>query len=141
MASVAEVCAHHSEIPRVSARDLDADAFQREYFRQCRPVVICDATDDWPARKWTISGLVERVGQNQVWIRGKTNSQDYREGKAYTIRKDTFANYCSDLLKGNARARSSYLAVRERERESILSFHCRTRSQSILDVLTNNVNE
>ena len=111
MATVAEVCAHHSKIPRVSARDLDADVFQREYFQECRPVVICDATDEWPARRWTIQSLVERVGQNEVWIRGKTHKQDYREGKAYTIRKDTFANYCSDLLKANARARSSYLAV------------------------------
>ena len=111
MATVAEVCAHHSQIPRVSAHDLDADAFQREFFDKCRPVVICGATDDWPARRWTIESLVERVGQNEVWVRGKTHKQDYREGKAYTIRKDTFGNYCSDLLKGNARARSSYLAV------------------------------
>ena len=32
-------------------------------------------------------------------------------GKTYTIRKDTFKNYCTDLLGENARAKSSYLAV------------------------------
>ena len=31
--------------------------------------------------------------------------------QAYTIRRDTFRNYCKDLLSNNARARSSYLAV------------------------------
>ena len=34
-----------------------------------------------------------------------------RLGKAYTIRRDSFRNYCKDLLEANARARSSYLAV------------------------------
>merc|ERR1719369_299843 len=85
--------------------------FHNQYFCKAKPVIITDATDGWPARNWTIPDLVDRVGDTQVWIRGKTNKEDYRVGRAYTIRKDTFANYCSDLLKENARARSSYLAV------------------------------
>ena len=44
-------------------------------------------------------------------IRGKTNKEDYKLGKSYTVRRDLFRNYCSDLLKANARAKSSYLAV------------------------------
>merc|ERR1711874_125751 len=32
-------------------------------------------------------------------------------GKSYTIRKARFGDYCQDLLRGNAKARSSYLAV------------------------------
>ena len=67
--------------------------------------------DDWPCLQWTIESLVERVGDNEVLIRGKTDKEDYKLGKSYTIRRDLFRNYCSDLLKGNARARSSYLAV------------------------------
>ncbi len=105
------VCASCVEIPRVPASLLSPDQFHADYFLRARPVVITGATDAWPARDWTVEGLVERVGQNKVWVRGKTNSQEYREGKKYTIRKDTFAGYCADLLKGNARARSSYLAV------------------------------
>jgi len=96
-------------IPRVN--NLSELDFHNEYFLKAKPVIITDATDDWPARNWTIPDLVDRVGDTQVWIRGKTNKEDYRVGRAYTIRKDTFANYCSDLLKENARARSSYLAV------------------------------
>ena len=42
-----------------------------------------------------------RVGENQVWVRGQTNKEDYRVGRAYTIRKDKFGNYCNDLLKVN----------------------------------------
>ena len=67
--------------------------------------------DDWPCSKWTITSLVNKVGENEVLIRGKTDKEDYKLGKAYTIRRDLFRNYCNDLLKGNARARSSYLAV------------------------------
>ena len=102
-------CCQSTLIPRVSG--LSEKEFHRDYFLPARPVIITDATEDWPARQWTISSLVERVGNNEVWVRGKTNQEDYRVGKTYTIRRDTFAKYCQDLLKGNARARSSYLAV------------------------------
>jgi len=99
----------NKEIERVS--NLSEQDFHEQYFTKAKPVIITDATDGWPARQWTIPSLVEKVGGNDVWIRGNTNRENYRVGKAYTIRKDTFGNYCSDLLKGNARARSSYLAV------------------------------
>ena len=108
--SVQEV-GENVEIPRISSVDLPPDKFHREYFLKARPVIITGATDSWPARSWTIPGLMERIGNNEVWVRGKTNLEDYRVGKAYTIRRDTFGSYCSDLLKGNAKARSSYLAV------------------------------
>ena len=29
---------------------------------------------------------MERVGENEVWIRGKTDQEDYRVGKAFTVR-------------------------------------------------------
>jgi len=97
------------KIPRV--RNLSEIDFHNEYFLKAKPVIITDATDDWGARNWTIPSLIDRVGENQVWVRGQTNKDDYRVGRAYTIRKDTFGSYCKDLLKGNARAKSSYLAV------------------------------
>ena len=47
--------------------------------------------------------LTYKVGKNQVWVRGQTNKEDYRVGRAYTIRKDTFGSYCNDLLEvGNS---------------------------------------
>ena len=102
-------CCQSDQIPRVS--NLSEKEFHDEYFLKARPVIITDATEDWPARSWTIPDLVDRVGDNEVWVRGKTNQADYRVGKTYTIRRDTFGNYCQDLIKANARARSSYLAV------------------------------
>ena len=105
-------CRFNSEITRVSASDLSVEDFNTQYFLQARPVIITEATSEWPSIKfWTIQSLIERVGNNEVLIRGKVNKDDYRSGKAYTIRKDSFANYCKDLLANNARAKSSYLAV------------------------------
>ena len=102
-------CQSSSVIPRVSS--LSEKDFHDNYFLPAKPVIITDATEDWPARDWTIPALVDRVGNNEVWVRGRTNQEDYRVGKTYTIRRDTFSSYCQDLLQGNARARSSYLAV------------------------------
>ena len=107
-----EGCRYNSEIPRIPATDLSVEDFNSQYFKQARPVIITGATTEWPAVKfWTIQSLIERVGKNEVLIRGKVNKDDYRSGKAYTIRKDSFENYCKDLLANNARAKSSYLAV------------------------------
>ena len=102
-------CCESRDIPRVS--NLSEKQFHDEYFLPARPVIITDAMDDWPARSWTIPDLVTRVGDNEVLVRGKTNQEDYRVGKTYTIRRAKFRSYCEDLLKGNARAKSSYLAV------------------------------
>jgi len=102
-------CHSNVEIPRLQG--LSQEDFHRDYFLNARPVILTDATEDWPARTWTLDSLVDRVGDNEVWIRGKTNLEDYRTGKAYTIRRDSFKNYVRDLQDANARARSSYLAV------------------------------
>ena len=54
------------EIARVCADDLSPEEFHARYFRAAKPVVITGATDDWPARDWTIDRLVDRVGSNKV---------------------------------------------------------------------------
>lgn len=77
-----EGCRSNTEIQRVAASDLSVEDFQETFFKPARPVIITGATDDWPCRGWTIKGLMERVGDNEVLIRGKTNQEDYRLGKA-----------------------------------------------------------
>ena len=99
------------DIPRISKHILSTADFQSRYFKTALPVIICEATDDWPCRKWTIESLVEKVGTNKVFVRGKTNQEEYRVGKRYTIREETFAIYCQNLQAENATAKSSYLAV------------------------------
>lgn len=108
---LSEICASYEPIPRVNAADLTTEDFIQNYFKLAKPVIITGETDQWPAREWTLENLRERVGENQVWIRGKTDRDSYRNGQAYSIRKDTFGSYVDDLLAANARARSSYLAV------------------------------
>ena len=56
------------EIERLSANELSPADFHTKYFRLAKPVVITGATDQWPARKWTIENLVQRVGDNKVSI-------------------------------------------------------------------------
>ena len=46
------------EIKRVN--NLSEKEFHDEYFLAAKPVIITDATDNWPARSWTIPDLVNR---------------------------------------------------------------------------------
>ena len=87
-------CRSNTEIPRVPHAELSEDEFQEKYFNQAKPVIITGMAEEWPCSKWTISTLMNRVGDNEVLIRGKTDKEDYRLGKAYTIRRDSFRNYC-----------------------------------------------
>ena len=49
-------CCQSTAIPRVSG--LSEKDFHELYFVPAKPVIITDATDDWPARSWTIENLV-----------------------------------------------------------------------------------
>ena len=91
-------CRSNAEIPRVPCHG--AEDFYRDYFLPARPVILTGMTEDWPCRDWTIDSLVAMVGDNEVWVRGKTNKEEYRTGKSYTIRKAKFRDYCQDLVKG-----------------------------------------
>ncbi|XP_022104468.1 lysine-specific demethylase 8-like isoform X2 [Acanthaster planci] len=97
------------EIPRVT--DLTADTFNAEYFRRGTPVIITDVASHWQAASWTLQSLKERAGHNKAFIRQNTSKQNYKIGKAYTIRESTLGEYISDLEEDNRRARNSYLAV------------------------------
>ena len=77
MATV-EACHKNVEIPRVPFNELDVETFQKCYFKPAKPVVITGMTQNWKCRQWTINNLMERVGENEVLIRGKTNLEDYR---------------------------------------------------------------
>ena len=77
MATV-EACHKNVEIPRVPFNELDVETFQKCYFKPAKPVVITGMTQNWKCRQWTINNLMERVGDNEVLIRGKTNLEDYR---------------------------------------------------------------
>ena len=86
MATV-EACHKNVEIPRVPFNELDVETFQKCYFKPAKPVVITGMTQNWKCRQWTINNLMERVGDNEVLIRGKTNLEDYRYLHAYIWKK------------------------------------------------------
>ncbi|XP_038059809.1 bifunctional peptidase and arginyl-hydroxylase JMJD5-like [Patiria miniata] len=97
------------EIARVSA--LTAAEFNVEYFKKDVPVIITDVASKWPAAGWTLESLKERAGHNKAFIRQNTSKEDYKVGKAYTIRESTLREYINDLDEDNSRSRNSYLAV------------------------------
>ena len=47
--------------------------FQREYAHKHRPVILTDATNDWPARQWTPENLAERFGDRPVTINERSD--------------------------------------------------------------------
>ena len=47
--------------------------FQREYAQQHRPVILTEATNDWPAREWTPRTLAERFGDRMVTINERSD--------------------------------------------------------------------
>jgi hypothetical protein len=49
----------HVEFPNVGH-------FRRGYVKPRKPVVLAGASDHWRARRWTIAGLVERLGEREV---------------------------------------------------------------------------
>ena len=38
---------------------------------KAKPVIITDATDDWPARTWTIPDLVQRLNKHPTFLEAK----------------------------------------------------------------------
>ncbi|XP_039250544.2 tRNA wybutosine-synthesizing protein 5-like [Styela clava] len=97
------------EVVRVS--DLSVDDFERKFLTKECPVVINSCLKDLSIANWNFEYLLSRVADNEVNVRGRTNCQEYKVGKNYTLRKTTFREYIQDLQKCSARGSSSYMAV------------------------------
>lgn len=65
-----------SEVPRVEK--LSYRDFVHDFQRPRRPVIITDATRDWPARSWTPEDLKHRVGHRELTIRTEAGPQAWR---------------------------------------------------------------
>lgn len=92
-------------------KNLDVEEFERDFLVPQCPVIIEDHMSDLPQSKWSIDYLLERVSDNKINVRGRTNQEDYRVGKNYILRTTTFGEYVTDMKKANARGISSYMAV------------------------------
>lgn len=65
------------------------------------PVIIEGAFAHWNALTWTLEYLKERVGENTVFVRKGTQSEDYRLGKKYDVVQMKFANYIDRILNND----------------------------------------
>lgn len=90
---------------------IDKDVFRSEYLQGGKPLILSGFANDWPSRHWTLQSLQERVGENLVTVRRNTDDDDYKVGKKHKIEKMKLEDYIGNILKGNKKALSSYMAV------------------------------
>lgn len=75
-------------IPRVKRKDITPQSFYEDYASKCKPVIIEDCLDDWPAmRRWSIEALEERF-RNVSFKVAKTDS-----GKKLRTKFKYYADY------------------------------------------------
>ena len=56
------------------------------------PVIIEEELEHWPARKWSLDYLLDKVGDNPVNVRGNTDSTDYK------VRSNTFLSISNNRV-------------------------------------------
>ena len=91
--------------------DIDKNEFKIEYLQGGKPLILTGFANKWPSRLWTLASLKEKAGRNVINVRRNTNLVDYRIGQKYNIEKMTFEDYIDNIIEGNKKARSSYMAV------------------------------
>ncbi len=96
-------------IPRLV--DIDPEDFKRDYLESCKPVILSGYARSWQASKWTLQDLKNRVGQNLINVRRKTNLEEYKVGQKYDIEKMKFEDYVDNIMKDNKKSKGSYMAV------------------------------
>lgn len=80
------------------------DAFLRDYAYACRPVVLTDVADDWPARtQWTPERLAQRFGELPVEIQdGRDGDPRFEENKTALRKTVRFADFLARIGAGDA---------------------------------------
>lgn len=92
-------------------KSLTVEDFELNFLAAGRPVIVEEYLKDLQLSNWTLDYLLRRVSDNEVNVRGRTDRDEYKVGKNYTLRKTSFGDYVRDLKKSNARGVSSYMAV------------------------------
>jgi len=98
-------------IERLKSTELPEIEFRNLFLKPGKPLIIENCLNDLPISKWTMKYLLDRVGNNKVSVRGKTDSDDYKAGKSYTVRETTVSQYINDILTKKKKSLSSYMAV------------------------------
>ena len=87
------------------------EVFQKEHLRKHQPCIIRNCSKNLKIQRWTIDYIKEKCGSNQVFCRWKTDSDKYKSGIEYQVRKTTVGEYIDDLKSKHPRSKNSYLAV------------------------------
>lgn len=101
-----------TDVPRISPPS--KAAFESEFVRPSRPVVLRGVIDDWPAmEKWSLDYLAREFGDRQLpVVREKRRSQyDSRQGLHYESVR--LADYCDLIADGEPH--DLYMTVRVHE--------------------------
>lgn len=100
------------DVPRVPAPSVAA--FESEFVRASRPVILQGAIDDWPAlRKWSLAYFKRAFGDRELPIIQEKNGSHYDVRNGLHYDRIRFADYC-DVLADEAR-HGLYMSVRVHE--------------------------
>ncbi len=99
----------HTEVSRESA--ITSEEFIEKYQRMAKPVILSDATKNWPAReKWTIDYLIKVAGHKIVPV----YSSDTAKGKSHqhaAAAKMKMADYLNMLKNGENNLRMFFYNI------------------------------
>ena len=98
-------------LPIVKLDASEIEVFKKEYLDRGKPAILSGFAESWPAIKWTLSNLKERVGDNFINVRRNTNLDEYKVGQKYNIEKMKFQDYIENILSESKKSKGSYMAV------------------------------
>lgn len=100
------------DIPRVAPPS--AEAFESDFVRASRPVILRGAIGDWPAlRSWSLAYFKEAFGERELPIIREKNGSHYDVDTGLHYDRIRFGDYCDLLADGGPHG--LYLSVRVHE--------------------------
>ncbi len=95
-------------------RGVSRDEFIERYVRGCRPVVLTDVAEDWPAmRRWSPDYLREQIGHLEVDVQVGRNSDALFEQNKEKLRKRMRVADFVDLVVNGGATNDHYLTAND----------------------------
>jgi hypothetical protein len=110
---------HHlgnlNPIDEIVAQNYNNDNFKTNYLKANGPLILRNGLDYFECgnayKDWSLSYLIDKCGDNKVYVRRNTCKDAYKTGKAYEVQETLFKSYIQDLFDKNETSKNSYLAV------------------------------
>ncbi len=95
-------------------RGVSREEFVERYVRGCRPVVLQDVAEDWPAlRRWSPDYLRERIGHLEVDVQVGRNTDPLFEQNKARLRRRMRVSEFVDLVLGGGATNDHYLTAND----------------------------